>query len=95
MPDVRFDTYYRYQDLTRILQGYAEEYPHLVRLESVGKSYEGRAYKPSAPVGFDPFNPTNERAKVEWVVHVPEGGVVKLTARHERAGVLVAEVELQ
>jgi hypothetical protein len=42
MPDVRFDTYYRYKDLTRILQGYAEEVPHLVRLESIGQSYEGR-----------------------------------------------------
>ena len=31
MPDVRFDTYYRYDDLTRILQGYAEavSYTHL------------------------------------------------------------------
>lgn len=42
MPDVRFDTYYRYEDLTRILRGYAEEYPQLVRLESIGQSYEGR-----------------------------------------------------
>jgi murein tripeptide amidase MpaA len=42
MPDVRFDTYYRYDDLTRILQGYAEEYPQLVRLESIGQSHEGR-----------------------------------------------------
>jgi murein tripeptide amidase MpaA len=42
MPDIRFDTYYRYEALTRILQAYAEEYPHLVRLQSIGKSYEGR-----------------------------------------------------
>ncbi|MCD6290661.1 MAG: carboxypeptidase [Anaerolineae bacterium] len=42
MPDVRFDTYYRYEDLTRIVKGYAAEYPHLVRVESIGKSYEGR-----------------------------------------------------
>ena len=42
MPKVRFDTYYRYEDLTRILQGFAEEYPQLVRLESIGQSYEGR-----------------------------------------------------
>ena len=42
MPDVRFDTYYRYEDLTRILKGFAEEYPDLVRLESMGQSYEGR-----------------------------------------------------
>ena len=42
MPEVRFDTYYRYEDLTRILRAYAEEYPQLVRLESIGQSYEGR-----------------------------------------------------
>ena len=42
MPDVPFNTYYRYEDLTRILKGYAEEYPQLVRIESIGKSYEGR-----------------------------------------------------
>jgi murein tripeptide amidase MpaA len=42
MPDIQFDRYYRYEDLTRILQGYAEEYPGLVQLQSIGKSYEGR-----------------------------------------------------
>jgi len=42
MPDLTFDTYYRYDDLTRILKGFAEEHPHLVRLESIGQSYEGR-----------------------------------------------------
>ena len=42
MPEVQFNTYYRYDDLTRILQGLAEEHPTLVRIESIGKSYEGR-----------------------------------------------------
>lgn len=42
MPDVRFDKYYRYADLTRILHDYALEFPQLVRIESIGKSYEGR-----------------------------------------------------
>jgi murein tripeptide amidase MpaA len=42
MPHVRFDTYYRYDELTRILHAFAEEYPHLVRIESIGKSHEGR-----------------------------------------------------
>ena len=42
MPQVRFDTYYRYEELTRILHAFAEEYPNLARIESVGKSYEGR-----------------------------------------------------
>jgi murein tripeptide amidase MpaA len=42
MPQVRFDTYYRYEELTRLLHAFAEEYPHLVRIESIGKSHEGR-----------------------------------------------------
>jgi murein tripeptide amidase MpaA len=42
MPEIRFDTYYRYDDLTHILRALAEEYPHLMRLESIGQSYEGR-----------------------------------------------------
>jgi len=55
---------------------------------------EGRAYKPSAPGAYYPSDATEDRAKVEWVVRAPQGGVVKLTARHERAGVVVEEVEL-
>ncbi|MBN1641370.1 MAG: carboxypeptidase [Anaerolineae bacterium] len=42
MPDVAFDRFYRYEDLTRILGEYAEAHPGLVRLQSIGKSYEGR-----------------------------------------------------
>ncbi|OUL33464.1 carboxypeptidase [Nostoc sp. 106C] len=42
MPDVQFNKYYRYEDLTSILHSYAEEFPHLIRIESIGKSYEGR-----------------------------------------------------
>ncbi len=42
MPDVRFDKYYRYAELTRILKAFAKEFPKLVQLASIGKSYEGR-----------------------------------------------------
>ncbi|QSJ18916.1 hypothetical protein JYQ62_09260 [Nostoc sp. UHCC 0702] len=42
MPNVRFDKYYRYEDLTQIIHSYAQEFPHLVQIESIGKSYEGR-----------------------------------------------------
>jgi murein tripeptide amidase MpaA len=42
MPDITFDTYYRYEDLTRILRSFVAEYEGLIRLESIGKSYEGR-----------------------------------------------------
>ena len=42
MPKIRFNTFYRYNELTRLLKAYAKEYPDLIRLESIGKSHEGR-----------------------------------------------------
>lgn len=42
MPAVQFNRYYRYEELTALLHAYAEEFPDLVKLESLGKSYEGR-----------------------------------------------------
>ncbi len=42
MPDIHFDHYYRYDDLTRLLQAYGQEHPQLVQVESIGASYEGR-----------------------------------------------------
>ena len=38
----RFDTYYRYDALVGFLTAWAGEHPELVRLEPVGRSYEGR-----------------------------------------------------
>ena len=55
---------------------------------------EGRAYKPSSPYGWA-ADPTAERAKAEWVVKATPGTVIKLTARHERAGIVRAEVTLE
>jgi murein tripeptide amidase MpaA len=42
MPAIQFDRYYRYQELSTILRSYAQEYPNLVRVDSIGKSHEGR-----------------------------------------------------
>lgn len=42
MPNIRFNKFYRYTELTRLLKEYAKEYPNLIRLESIGKSHEGR-----------------------------------------------------
>jgi murein tripeptide amidase MpaA len=42
MPNIRSNKFYRYHELTRLLKAYAREYPNLIRLESIGKSYEGR-----------------------------------------------------
>lgn len=42
MPKVRFDTYYRYSELSEAIHQYANEYPHLIDIESIGRSFEGR-----------------------------------------------------
>ncbi len=54
---------------------------------------EGRAYK--AASGFSPVaDPTDDRAHFDWIIHAPTGGTVSLSARHQRAGVVRAEVTL-
>ena len=42
MPKPRFNKFYRYDELTRLLKAYIKEYPNLFKIESIGKSYEGR-----------------------------------------------------
>src|SRR5918992_5850866 len=37
-----FDAYLRYEELTRVLHALAEEHPRFCKVESIGKSYEGR-----------------------------------------------------
>lgn len=54
---------------------------------------EGRAYKIAFAEPYD--ESTSDRLKVEWVIHAPKGGKVKLLARHERAGVVRVEVKLK
>lgn len=42
MPELRFDTYYRYAEITAFLQDFAARFPSLCRVYSIGQSYEGR-----------------------------------------------------
>jgi murein tripeptide amidase MpaA len=41
-PSPRFDTFYKYDALTRLLFDYADAHPQLVAISSIGKSFEGR-----------------------------------------------------
>lgn len=60
------------------------------------KQLEGRAYKPNSPFGWSgqSTDPTDNRAKAEWTIKAPRGASVKLSARHERAGIVRAELKL-
>jgi murein tripeptide amidase MpaA len=42
MPDIGFDRYWSYADLSRWLSELASRHPQLMRLTSIGRSYEGR-----------------------------------------------------
>ncbi|MGH2737142.1 MAG: M14 family zinc carboxypeptidase, partial [Actinomycetota bacterium] len=42
MTEVRFDKFYRYDELTEILKDWAGRNPELCRLSSIGSSHEGR-----------------------------------------------------
>jgi len=42
MPAIAFDRFHRYADLTAILEGLVADFPGLVSIESIGKSFEGR-----------------------------------------------------
>jgi murein tripeptide amidase MpaA len=53
---------------------------------------EGRAYKTAMVDEYD--ESTSDRVKAEWIIHAPAGGIVKLTARHDRAGLVRAEAKL-
>jgi murein tripeptide amidase MpaA len=42
IPTPRFDRFYRHAELTRLLADYAESLPHLVQVQTIGQSHEGR-----------------------------------------------------
>ncbi len=55
---------------------------------------EGRAYKHTGISFWPDPHVTDDRMKLEWIVKGEAGDVVKLVARHERAGTVRAEVTL-
>ncbi|GDX40147.1 hypothetical protein LBMAG21_04390 [Armatimonadota bacterium] len=55
---------------------------------------EGKAYKSCTPYDWD-FDPSEERAKIEWVVRAKPGTEVKVTVKHQRAGTVRATVVLK
>ncbi len=66
---------------------------HVGRTREELGQLEGRCYK--AASGFSPVaDPTDDRAHFDWIVHAPAGGTVKLIAKHQRAGIVRAEVQL-
>jgi hypothetical protein len=59
-----------------------------------GPQLEGRAHVGSLQSFFPLGSVTPDRHVFRWVVKGAAGTVVRLTARHERAGTLITEVKL-
>src|SRR6476660_9724712 len=61
MPDTGFDRYWGYADLSRWLSELASRHPQLMRLTSIGRSFEGRdiwlATLTNAATGADTAKP--------------------------------------
>jgi len=55
---------------------------------------EGKAYKHTGVAFWPEYNITDDRVKIEWVVRGTAGQTVALTARHEKAGTVRANVTL-
>jgi hypothetical protein len=57
---------------------------------------EGRAHKPASTFGWagTVTDPTDNRAKAEWVVQAKPGTKIEVTARHPRAGRVKMESKL-
>lgn len=58
--DIRFDTYYNYEDLNSKLYALIEAYPQLLKIESIGKSYQGRDVWCVTATNFN-VKPDNEK----------------------------------
>ncbi len=70
---MRFDTYLRYDALTQALESLAAQHQGLLRLESIGESYEGRDIWLAKVTRFD-TGPDNEKPAL-WVdgnIHATE-----------------------
>ncbi len=66
---------------------------HGKRREELGQ-LEGKAYKHTGVSFWPDHNVTDDRAKIEWIVHGKKGDEVRLSARHDRAGTVRARVTL-
>lgn len=83
MSSVKFDTYYKYEDLTNILHQLAEDHPNLVSVSSYGKSHEGRDLW-VATVTNKATGPAEEKPAmlVDGNIHAPEVIASMVALRH-------------
>ena len=94
MPQIAFDRFYRYDDLTRLVHAFAEEYPHLVRVESIGRSHEGRGIW-VVTITNSATGEAREKPTLWADGNSQATEISPYSARRDRAGVVRAEVKLK
>ena len=73
MPTPRFDHYYRYAEFSELLLALAAAHPELMRVESIGKSHEGRDIWLATLTCFDAGDDRDKPAFwVDGNLHAPE-----------------------
>ena len=86
-PQPKFDTFYKYDALTRLLFDFSESNPHIASLQSIGKSHEGRDIwvmaLTNAATGIDTDKPA---FWTDGNIHAAE-----LTSPSDRVAVVVTE----
>jgi murein tripeptide amidase MpaA len=58
------------------------------------KQLEGRVWKGAGNSGFV-LDVTDDRARVEWVIHAPDHSAVRVVLKHDRAGVVRVDIPLR
>ena len=89
MSDKQFNKFHRYNELTRLLRGYVREYPNLIRLKSIGKSYEGQDVWLVAATNFKSGSDAEKSAQRSLIV------VRKSTPGNRRIGEPPIQIILQ
>lgn len=73
MVEISFDHYYRYEELTDLLNAFVAEFPNLLKVESIGKSYEGRDVWVATVTNFESGAPEDKAALwVDGNIHATE-----------------------
>lgn len=73
MAKPRFNRFYRYAELTSLLKGLAKQHPKLLKLESIGRSHEGRDVWLVTATNFESGTDTDKPAVwVDGNIHASE-----------------------
>ena len=63
--DMKFDCYHDFKEMSQFLKDAHKQYPQFTKLESIGKSYEGRDLWVLTVTDFSTGEPENNKSNVQ------------------------------